>query len=301
MATAITQQHGDRLAVRRRWVLAVFCLISGIACLAARWMPGGLFARVTYGAVVAALLLAVALLARRSSAVALSSVAFAFFVFAVVQVLNNSVPPYFGTTILHQPPVNGDPLGSTVSATIWVQLLETALAVVPILVLVRWWGGSRSDLYLRVGRMGWWLAASAVVFVACYLATATGMTQRLFPVRSVLPLDRFLALTPALLVLCLSNGLQEELLFRGLFLKRYQHIFRPLTANLLQATVFAIAHAGVVYTPIAFVFLFVVAFPLGLLTGYLMRNTRGLLTPVIVHAGLDIPIYFAFLTYVIRP
>ena len=257
--------------------------------------------RVAYGAVVAALLLAVALLARRSSAVALSSVAFAFFVFAVVQVLNNSVPLYLGTTILHRPPVNGDPLGSTVSATICVQLLETALAAVPILVLVRWWGENLSDLYLRVGRIGWWLLVSAGVFVACYLATATGMTQHLFPVRSVLPLERFLALTPALLVLCLSNGFQEELLFRGLFLKRYQNIFRPSTANLLQATVFAIAHAGVVYTPIAFVFLFVVAFPLGLLAGHLMRKTRGMLTPVILHAGLDIPIYFAFLTYVIRP
>ena len=140
-----------------------------------------------------------------------------------------------------------------------------------------------------------------MVFVACYLATAAGMTQRLFPVRSVLPLERFLALTPALLVLCLSNAFQEELLFRGLFLKRYQNIFRAPIANLLQATVFAIAHAGVVYTPIAFVFLFVVAFPLGLIAGYLMSRTRGMLTPVILHAGLDIPIYFAFLTYVIRP
>jgi uncharacterized protein len=301
MATAIVQELGERLAVRSRWALAAFCLTSGIACLAARWMPGGLFARVGYGVVIAALLLAVALLARRSSAVALSSLAFAFFVFAVVQVLNNSVPLYLGTTILHRPPVNGDPLGSTVAATLWIQLLETALAAVPILILVRWWGEHFSDLYLRVGRMGWWLLAATVIFVGSYLATAAGMTQRLFPVRSSLSLERFLALTPALLVLCLSNGFQEEVLFRGLFLKRYQNIFGPLGANLLQATVFAIAHAGVVYTPIAFVFLFVVAFPLGLLAGYLMRNTRGMLTPVIFHAGVDIPIYFAFLTYVVHP
>jgi membrane protease YdiL (CAAX protease family) len=301
MASAIIQQQGGRFALRSRWGIAAFCLISGIACLAARWISSGLFTRVTYGSVVAAVLLAVALLARRSSAVALSSVAFAFFVFAMVQVLNNSMPLYVGTTILRRPPANGDPLGSTVSATIWVQLLETAIAVVPILVLVRWWGEGLAGLYLRVGRMGWWLVVSALVFVGCYLAAATGMTQRLFPVRSVLPFERFLALTPALLVLCLSNGLQEELLFRGLFLKRYQKIFRPLTANLLQATVFAIAHVGVVYTPIAFVFLFVVAFPLGLVAGYLMRNTQGMVVPVILHAGLDIPIYFAFLTYVIRP
>ncbi len=52
--------------------------------------------------------------------------------------------------------------------------------------------------------MGWWLLAAGVLFVACYLATAARMTQHLFPVRSSLPLERFLALTPALLVLCLT-------------------------------------------------------------------------------------------------
>jgi membrane protease YdiL (CAAX protease family) len=300
MAAAVTEQEGGRPAVRSRVGLAAFCLISGIACLAARSMSGGLL-RVTYGMVVAALLLGIALLARRSSAVALSNVAFAFFVFAVVQVLNNSVPLYLGTSLLHQPPVNGDPLGSTVSATIWVQLVETAVAAVPIVVLARWWGDRRSDLYLMAGRTGGWFLVSAVVFVACYLATAAGMTGHLFPVRSVLPLERFLALTPALIVLCLSNGFQEELLFRGLFLKRYQNIFGTSTANLVQAAVFAIAHAGVVYTSITFLFPLVVAFPLGLLAGYLMRKTRGMLTPVILHAGLDIPIYFAFLTYVAHP
>jgi membrane protease YdiL (CAAX protease family) len=90
---------------------------------------------------------------------------------------------------------------------------------------------------------------------------------------------------------------QEELLFRGLFLQRYQNLFGNPGGNLLQATVFAIAHAGVSYTPIGFVFLFVVAFPLGLVSGYLMRTTRGLLAPVIFHAGLDIPIYLGFLSY----
>jgi membrane protease YdiL (CAAX protease family) len=300
MATAIVQP-GTGLRVRSRWVLAAFCLISGIACLGARWMPVGMLIRIAYGLIVAALLLLVALLARRSSAPALSSLAFAFFVFAMVQVLNNSLPLYLGTTIMHRPPVSGDPLGSTVYATLWIQLLETAIAAVPILVLASWWGEHRSELYLRVGKLGWWLLAAAVVFIVCYLATAAGLTQHLFPVRTSVSLERLLALTPVLFVLCLSNGFQEELLFRGLFLKRYQNIFGPLAGDLLQATIFALAHAGVVYTPIAFAFLFVVAFPLGLIAGFLMRNTRGMLTPVIFHAGLDIPIYFAFLTYVIHP
>lgn len=300
MAHAVAQRP-ERLAVRGRWILAGFCLVSGIACLAARWLPAVSTLRLGYGVLIAGLLLTVALLARRESARALSSLAFAFFAFAVVQVLNNLIPSYVGTAILHRPPVTGDPLGSSGSATVWIQLIETALAAVPIIALAKWWGEDFSDLYLRIGVLGWRLLLAVGVFVLCYLATASGMTERLFPVRSQFPLERFIALTPVLLVLCISNGFQEELLFRGLFLWRYQKIFGLLAANLLQATIFAIAHAGVSYTPIAFLFLFVIAFPLGLVAGYLMRSTGGMLAPVIFHAGLDIPIYFAFLTYVARP
>jgi membrane protease YdiL (CAAX protease family) len=297
MTQAILQQR-EQPAVRIRLALAAFSLTCGVACLAARWMPGGPVVRVTYGVLVAGLLLLVALLSRRRSSTALSSVSFAFFVFAVVQVLNNWVPSYVETSVIHRPPVPGDPLGSTVSATVLVQLLETALAVVPIVVLIRLWGERSSTIYLRAGASRLGLILAVAVFVLGYLASASGLSYHLFPVREPIPLQQFFAWTPALLVLCVSNGLQEELLFRGLFLQRYQNLFGNLGANLLQATVFAIAHAGVSYTPIGFVFLFVVAFPLGLVSGYLMRTTRGLLAPVIFHAGLDIPIYLGFLSYV---
>jgi membrane protease YdiL (CAAX protease family) len=298
MTEAILEQGGHP-AVRSRLALAAFSLTCGVACLASRWLSAGPVLRVAYGVVVAALLLLVALLSRRRSWTALSSVSFAFFVFAVVQVLNNWVPSYVETSVIHRPPVPGDPLGSTVSATVVVQLLETALAVVPIVVLIRLWGERSSTIYLRAGgasRRG--LILAVAVFVLGYLASASGLSYRLFPVREQIPLQQFLAWTPALLVLCVSNGLQEELLFRGLFLQRYQNLLGNLGANLVQATVFANAHAGDSYTPIGFVFLFVVAFPLGLVSGYLMRTTRGLLAPVIFHAGLDIPIYLGFLSYV---
>jgi membrane protease YdiL (CAAX protease family) len=45
----------------------------------------------------------------------------------------------------------------------------------------------------------------------------------------------------------------------------------------------------------------VVVFPLGLITGYLMRTTRGILASMIFHAGTDIPIYLAFLSFVSTP
>jgi len=105
-------------------------------------------------------------------------------------------------------------------------------------------------------------------------------------------------LTPALLILVISNGFQEEFLFRGLFLQRYNAFFGAYVSNILQALVFAFAHAGVTYTPNALVFILVSVFPLGLIAGYLMRSSNGVIAPAIFHAGVDIPIYLAFLTYV---
>lgn len=296
-ATQTSLQPSGGPTVRNRWICAAFCLGAGIACLAARWIPASAIVRAAYGLLIAAILLAVAL-ARRPSAGRPRPLPFAFFVFAVAQVLNNSVPTYVATSVLHQPPVPGNPLASTVSGTVLIQLLDTALAAVAILVLVKAAGQDFSTIYLRLGVPGRGLAIAIAVFLLCYVAAATGASDRLFPVRDALPLHRFLALTPVLLVLCLSNGFQEELLFRGLFLKRYQAVFGKHVSNLIQAAIFTIAHAGISYTPIAIIFLIVVVFPLGLITGYLMRTTRGMLAPVILHAGTDIPIYLAFLTYV---
>jgi uncharacterized protein len=296
----IAQQRG-RSTVGHRWMLAVSCLAAGIACLAGRWIAGGVGVRVAYGVLVAAILLGVALLpSSRWSSHRPRSLPFAFFIFAVVQVLNNSVPAYVASLVLDQPPVPGNPLASTVSGTVWIQLLETALAAIPIVVLTRAVGQNLGTIYLHPGVIGRGLVIAIAVFVLCYLAAATGMSGRLFPVREALPLHRFLALTPALLVLSLSNGFQEELLFRGLFLQKYLAVFGKHSANLLQAVIFTIAHAGITYTPTALLFLVLVVFPLGLITGYLMRTTGGMLAPVIFHAGTDIPIYLAFLTYVLR-
>jgi membrane protease YdiL (CAAX protease family) len=111
-------------------------------------------------------------------------------------------------------------------------------------------------------------------------------------------MSRYLALMPALVVLVVSNGFQEEFLFRGLFLERYNALFGAVGANVVQALVFAVAHAGVGYTPITLIFLAVFVFPLGLLCGYLMRSSDGVVAPALFHAGADLPIYLAFLTFV---
>ncbi len=104
-------------------------------------------------------------------------------------------------------------------------------------------------------------------------------------------------MTPALLVLVLLNGLREELWFRGLFLQRYGQFLGPWTSNLLTAVIFTSFHVQVQYALHLLPFLgFTLA--LGLICGYLMQRSGSLIGPVLFHAGSDIPIFLAYLSYV---
>ena len=296
--------HRPKLDIRRQAVLAVVCLCAGVAPLAARWIPADA-ARILYGVSVAAVLLALTLFARRAPSLQhFWKLSFAFFVLALVQVLNNSIPGYFGSYVLHDPPNWGNPLASTVSGSVVIQLLETLLAIVPVVVLTRTVGSDLGAIYARPGVIGKWLALAIAVFVILFLFTATiplrpdSPAQRLLPSNGPMSFDRFVMVTPALLVMVVLNPLQEEVLFRGLFLQQYEFFFGARLANVLQALIFAIAHAGVSYTPVALVFIVLVILPVGLFAGYLMRATNGVLAPAIFHAAFDIPLYVAFLSYV---
>ena len=285
-------------AAGTRVAVAVLCLAGGVLPLAARSIPAG-GVRLVYGAALAVAFLAVTLWMRRSARFeAHWPLAFAFFVFALVQVLNNSLPAYFNDLVLHQPPVEGDPLASTASGSVVIQLLDTAIAIVPILVLIKLSRQSLTSMYMGPGRFGPQVIVAVVAFVALYVVATTVPLHRLFPMHGAMSLGRALPLTPALLALVVSNGFQEEFLFRGLFLKRFESALGVYSANLVQAMVFAFAHVGVTYTPSALIFVLIIVFPLGLASGYLMRSSRGFLAPVVFHAGVDIPIYLAFLSYV---
>jgi membrane protease YdiL (CAAX protease family) len=227
----------------------------------------------------------------------------AFCTLAVVQVLNNSIPPFVRTSILHESASGGDPLASTVFGSLVIQLLEACIAVGPILLLT-WLSGHRArDIYPQPGVAGRWLAFSIAFFVLFYAFTVTiplrpgSFTERLLPTNGALDFGRLIALTPALLLMVISNGFEEELLFRGLFLPRYEPFFGARLSNVLQAAIFALAHAGVTYTPATFLFLLIAVFPLGLFFGYVMRATNSILAPSIFHAAFDLAIYLVFLSY----
>ena len=286
------------LTAGRKWLLAALCLIAGGAALAARSIPNE-GAQIAYSLVVAAILLGLTAVAMRRPALRpFWPLSFAFFVFAFVQLLNNSVPHYFLANVLHEAPVTGNPLASSIRGTVIIQLLDTALAIVPILVLVKASGQSLDSIYASWGRIGIPLLIAVAGLVLFYVVTATIPLHRLFPTNGTVTLSRFFSLSPALLVVAVSNGFQEEFLFRGLFLRRYNTFFGIHVSNVLQAVIFAGAHLGVVYTPVVVIFTLVIVFPLGLFCGYLMRKSNGIVAPAIFHGAADIAIYLPFFTYV---
>ena len=294
----ITNEQRLDLNVRQQSLLALLCLCAGIAPLAARWMPDDVV-KLSYGFLLTAIFLAFTLLARKVSSLRpFWELSFAFFIFAFVQLLNNSIPPYFGLYILHQSSVPGNPFASTVLGTVIIQLPETVIAIVPILVLTKAAGRSFDSIYVRIGKLGRWFIFAIIAFVIFYVLTVRGVGSRFFSTSEALTLPHMLTLTPALLVLVISNGFQEELLFRGLFLQKFHSFFGLFVSNLLQAVIFSVAHVGVTYAPLALLFIVVIVFPLGLFAGYLMRTTNGIITPALFHAGADIPIYLVFLASV---
>jgi membrane protease YdiL (CAAX protease family) len=297
---AATPRH--ELNFSSRAILGIICVAAGIAAFAAPWISSDPPTRFAYGIVLSLVYLAVTLVARGLPALRpFWELSLAFFILAFSRLLNSLVG-FVGTAILHDPPNVGDPLASTISGTVLVQLLGTVVAIAPVILSTVVTGRGLASVYATRGTLGRWFVFAVVFFVVFYVFLATlplrpdSLANQLFPTNGPLTVALFVRLTPALLVVSLSNGFEEEFLSRGLFLQKYETFFGVRTSNVLQAIVFSAAHVGVTYTPALLVFLIIV-FLLGLFAGYLMRRTNSVLTPGIFHGALDMGIYLAFLTY----
>jgi membrane protease YdiL (CAAX protease family) len=100
------------------------------------------------------------------------------------------------------------------------------------------------------------------------------------------------ALVPAL-IFAVSNGVMEELVYRGALMSWSGRVMGIGPALVGQAVVFGLAHSGT--DVIGFQFPLMLAMGLGgLFAGLITIRTRSLLIPIAIHIGLDIPIYFAF-------
>jgi uncharacterized protein len=115
-------------------------------------------------------------------------------------------------------------LGLTTQTPIGIaaaKFLQASLIVIGILAVAKFSGEDLASLYIRKGRLI--LGLSVGLVTAAALLTLT-MLQ---PAVRALATPRLMSMAPWILLFVVSNAFMEELLFRGLFLGRYE----PLMEN----------------------------------------------------------------------
>jgi membrane protease YdiL (CAAX protease family) len=287
--------------MRVKVVLIAFCLVAGLTYrVSVSLLPSGI-AEDAFVLGLAALLLGLALLARRSQDFRRYwEIPFAFFVFAIAGFFGDgsisSLQHWFVTGALHETTSANNPLASSVGGMVLAQLVGTLLLTVPIVALTRASGGTLASIFIAKPKNRWGIAAGLACFAIIYFLAIRGRTEAFFPIHGDMTTSRFLALTPALIVLVLLNGFREEIWFRGLFLNKYGCFLSPLLSNVLTAVIFTSFHVEARYSASIVIFL-VYALINGLILGWLMQRSRSLLASTLFHAGTDIPIFIGYLSY----
>ena len=118
----------------------------------------------------------------------------------------------------------------------------------------------------------------------------------LFSISEDITYEKLLSLMPIVVAFVLLNGFKEELLNRGIFLKKFEPFLGARPSNILTAFVFAVTHVGVDYTPVLLVFLGI-TFLLGLAWGYVMQKTDSIIGSALFHGAMDITIILGIFSY----
>lgn len=154
-------------------------------------------------------------------------------------------------------------------------------AIIGTIVLLAWLTrDDLAELYLCKGEARLGLAIGLPSFVVLsLLGIALSAAQGIAP-------GALARVLPAFVLIIVADGFMEELLFRGLFLRRMARVIGDSRANLVTAAVFALTHLQVEFTANLPVFI-VVVFGLGLLWGWIMQRTGSIMAPALFHAGAD--------------
>ena len=167
-----------------------------------------------------------------------------------------------------------------------LKLNECLVIVGVILLFTKLFRGTLGSIYIQKGN----LKLGLIVGLGTFALAAVGS----FPMASLfnardLSLARVSPWIPWLLIYVLSNATMEELLFRGLFLRKLEPFFGRIFTNILIAFVFTLLHGATRYSADQVLFL-AILFPLALVWGYLMQKTDAVWGSILFHAGMDIPI-----------
>lgn len=163
---------------------------------------------------------------------------------------------------------------------------SSLIIIVTILLLTRLNGENFDSLYLKKGDLKQGLTIGIMAFLISVIGSV--YVANLFGAHN-LSLERIYPWLPWILLFICSNALNEELLFRGLFLGKMQPILGRFCSNLVIAIPFVLHHTGVTYANDALLFL-AYLLPLSLAWGYITQKTDSLLGAFLFHAGTDIPV-----------
>lgn len=175
---------------------------------------------------------------------------------------------------------------STPAGNALPKLNEFFVVVSVIIIFTLLSGNSLGSIFIQRGK----LKLGLIIGLAAFFLFAVGAIPMasLFKAQN-LTLSRILPWTPWLLIHVLSNGAMEELLFRGLFLRKLEPLVGSFLSIFLLAFIFTGLHSWVSYTADNRIFL-AVTFPLALALGYIMHKTDSAWGSILLHAGMDIPV-----------
>jgi membrane protease YdiL (CAAX protease family) len=172
---------------------------------------------------------------------------------------------------------------------VW-RLAEAILVLGAVAVLGRILGAPAGSLWLRRPSMRV-VQVGVAGFAACAvlgLLIGPALARPFFGAFDLDTSDPW-ALLPAF-VFALSNGLAEEIAYRGALLGWTARVVGLGPALVLQAVVFGVAHGGpdVIGSPLVLIAALTAG---GLLAGLIAIRTRSLFLPIAIHVALDLPLY----------
>lgn len=161
--------------------------------------------------------------------------------------------------------------------------LSDAVIIGLVLILSFVIGGYKlKDIYLAKGRLVPGLIIGILFFIVFGYLAINNPQQRIEP--DFLRKNYFW-----ILIFVFANGFMEELIFRGIFLRKLNQYMKPVWAVVLTSICFAVPHLTVNYDPDVLVFAGIV-FVLGIICGFAMHYTRSIIAPMLIHAGADLMI-----------
>lgn len=180
-------------------------------------------------------------------------------------------------------------------------LLSTLIIVIPIIVFTKVSGITLSSIYLKKGKIKLALIIGLVGFLLFWALSIPGASY-LFQGQN-LTSELVISWMPLLIVVTLANGVREEILYRGIFLKKYEAFFDRKIANFLQAIIFSLSHSvaglGVSSYTQNVGLLVLTTFFLGLIWGFIMQKTDNVLGAILFHAGTDVAVFIGIFSQMV--